>query len=282
MAVFTTNKEDAGANGLKPKPLSPEARAIVGKLSTPKRPQEGENTASDLPSDLDNEVQAAGGGQGASDDPASVGGVGSTTSPPYTLFVRWTTGGGLSAGADDKKEKAAEVKKNSTAGKVEHPGGAAGAVTTSARSSSAVYLPTPSTGMPRPDGTPAPEPKEDKRPQTGYGHNTPTDHAYSTQQIEDKARRFTAELTGMHVKYRATPRQTPPGGIIRPAPWSSAPGATWVVLVQAAMADLRELARAGSLSAATALGSFEPDVRDMAMWNAIKNGIPSWPRRSRA
>ena len=63
--------------------------------------------------------------------------------------------------------------------------------------------------MRRPDGAPIPDPIDDKRAQSGYGHNTPIDqakHAFSIQQTEDKARRLTAEHTGMHVKYKLTPR----------------------------------------------------------------------------
>ena len=77
-----------------------------------------------------------------------------------------------------------------------------------ARGKVLVFQPTPSTGMKRPDGALAPKPDIGKRDQSGYGRNTPTDqakHAYSTQQ-EDKARRLTAERTGMHVKYKATLR----------------------------------------------------------------------------
>ena len=70
------------------------------------------------------------------------------------------------------------------------------------------------------DGAPAPKLDVNTRDGSWYGRNTPTDqanHAYSTQQTEDKARRTTAELTGMHVKYKAALRQTFPDGIIRPA-----------------------------------------------------------------
>ena len=88
----------------------------------------------------------------------------------------------------------------------------------------------------------------------------------------------------MHVNYRATLRQKPPGGILRPAEATdlypskascirsalNAQGA----LVEVAMADLRELASPGSSSAATVLGSPEPDARDMAICNAIKNETP--------
>ena len=80
--------------------------------------------------------------------------------------------------------------------------------------------PTPSTGMRRPGGSPTPKLDVNARGELLYGHNTPTDqakHAYSTQQTEDKARRLTAELTGMHVKYKAALRQTLPEGITRPA-----------------------------------------------------------------
>ena len=100
--------------------------------------------------------------------------------------------------------------------KTEVPIAAESAATTPTHSRGAVKFPTPGTGMPRPKG--APEPRGDTRPLTEYGHNTPSDqakHAYLTQKTQDSNRRLTAELTGMHVKYRATPRQTPPDGIIR-------------------------------------------------------------------
>ena len=56
------------------------------------------------------------------------------------------------------------------------------------------------------NGAPAPDQNDDKRGHSGYGRNTPTGqakYANSTQQTEDNARRLTAELTGMHVKYKA-------------------------------------------------------------------------------
>ena len=62
MAVYTAKKEGASAHELKPKPLSPEARAIVVKLPTPKRTQAEENAALDLSSDLDEGGQNAGDG----------------------------------------------------------------------------------------------------------------------------------------------------------------------------------------------------------------------------
>ena len=76
-----------------------------------------------------------------------------------------------------------------------------------------VYQPTPSKGMKRPDGAPAPNLDVNKRDQSGYGRNTPTDqakHAYSTQQTEDKARRLAAELTGMHVECKVNLKQALP------------------------------------------------------------------------
>ena len=45
-----------------------------------------------------------------------------------------------------------------------------------------------------------------------------------------------------------------------------------LALVEAAMADLRGLSSSGSPSAAVALGSSEPGVRDMAKCRAAKNG----------
>ena len=110
MAVFTANKEGASSHGLKPKALSPEARAIADKLPTPERPQARENIASNLPGNLDDEVQDAVDGQGASVNPGSEDRTGSTTPPPYTRGVCRTSRGSLSAGADDENEKAAAAK----------------------------------------------------------------------------------------------------------------------------------------------------------------------------
>ena len=83
-----------------------------------------------------------------------------------------------------------------------------------------MYLPTPSTGIKRPNGAPVPEPNDDKRAELCYGQKTPKDqakHAYSTQQNEDKALRLTAEFTYMRLKYKAALRQALPDGIIRTA-----------------------------------------------------------------
>ena len=65
MAVFTANKVDADAHWLKPKPLSAEARAIVGELPALAQPQEGDAVAMDLDGDLEEEVQTGGGEQDA-------------------------------------------------------------------------------------------------------------------------------------------------------------------------------------------------------------------------
>ena len=74
--------------------------------------------------------------------------------------------------------------------------------------------------MKRPDSAYTPKLGAITRDESWYWRNTPTDqakHAYSTQQTEDKGRRLTAELTGMHVKCKAALRQTLPEGITRPA-----------------------------------------------------------------
>ena len=159
----------------------------------------------------------------------------------------------------------------------------AGAAATPAPGKDGVDFRTPSTGMPRPEG--APKPSEELRPAIGYGHNTPTGqakNAYSTKQTEDKARRRTAELTDMRVKYRAALRQTPPDGTVHPAETADLgpPTANCIrsaldaqeALADAAMADLQELVSSGSPSAATILGSFQLDVRAKAMCDAIKYG----------
>ena len=114
---------------------------------------------------------------------------------------------------------------------------------------------------------------DDKRAHSGYGRNTPTPeakHAYSTQQTEDKARRLTAELTGMHVEYKAALRLALPEGTIHPAEATdlgpslvncirSAPDVQEAI-VEATMVELEELASKGSPSAAVVLGSFQPGI----------------------
>ena len=91
--------------------------------------------------------------------------------------------------------------------------------------------------MKRPAGAPALRQEAGDRDESWYGRSTPTDqakNAYSTQQTEDKARRPTAALTGLRVKYRMTIRQTVPEGIFCPAeatdlghPRSTASEARW-------------------------------------------------------
>ena len=88
----------------------------------------------------------------------------------------------------------------------------------------------------------------------------------------------------MHVKYKAALRQALPEGITRLAEAADIGPSTancirsaldaQGALVGAAMANLEELASKGSSSAATVLDSFQPDVRDRAMCNAIKSGAP--------
>ena len=122
----------------------------------------------------------------------------------------------------------------------------------------------------------------DKRNQSGYGPNAPTDqrNANSTHQTEGKLRHLTAELTGMHVKYKAALRQVIPKGIIRPAEAADqGPSTVNCIrsaldaqedLVETTMADPGELASKGSPSAAAILGSSQPDVLDRTISNAIK------------
>ena len=94
---------------------------------------------------------------------------------------------------DYGKKSASSAKGCSKDGAAEQAEGAAGAGmgvakagAAPARGKESVYQPTPSTGMKRPGGAPAPDPDDDKRVQSGYGHKTPTDqtrHAYSIQQM---------------------------------------------------------------------------------------------------
>ena len=164
-------------------------------------------------------------------------------------------------------------------------GPAAEADSASADGGTSVLQPTTNTGMKRPAGAPAPKRDTGTREESWYGRNTPTDqakNAYSTQQTADKARRLTAELTGMHVKYRMALRQTLPGGITRPAEATDLGPSTvncirsaldaQLALAEAIMADLGDLAERGPPSATTILGSFQPDVPDRTTSAAIKCG----------
>ena len=64
VAVFTTNKADTAAHGLKFKPLSVEARAIADRHPALYQPQEDGAAATDLGGYLEEDVQAGGGGAG--------------------------------------------------------------------------------------------------------------------------------------------------------------------------------------------------------------------------
>ena len=116
MAVFAANKEGAGAHGLKPKPLSPEARAIAGKLPSPERPE----TKGDGRLEPARRLGRRGPGRkGWTERPRRPGQRGWTrqhhATPVHTGLVPQDYLGRLPTGADDKKEKAASVKKNSRA-----------------------------------------------------------------------------------------------------------------------------------------------------------------------
>ena len=204
-----------------------KVRAIVDKLPALDQPQEVEAVATNLCGDLEEQVQADGGRQ---DIPVVPGG--GVSCSPYSVTKRTTDGGDLPGGAtgkkgDEKKSAASSAQggsKDAAAEQAEGVLGAGRAATKAgaapARGKKSVYQPAPSTGMKRPGGAPAPNPVDEKRDQPGYGRSTLTDqakHAYSTQQTKGKARRLTAELTGMHAKYKAALPKAPPEGIIRPA-----------------------------------------------------------------
>ena len=225
-AVFTAKKKEAATHGLKFKPLSAEARAIAGELPALNETQEDEAVVTNLGGDLEEEVHAGGGVQGT--HIVQVGGV---KHSPYSVTKRTTGGIDLPGGATSKgtgeKKPASSAQGDSKGAAAEQVEDAAGADGVAAKAGTApmrgkvpVFQPTPSTGMKRPDGAPAPSLDIGRRDQLGYGRSTPTDHAkpaYSPQQTEDKARLPTAELTGMHVKYKTTVQQPLPVGIIRPA-----------------------------------------------------------------
>ena len=104
---------------------------------------------------MNDEARGAEVGQNTSVELGSGGRAGSTKKTPFSLGpTRKTIGGTPSARTEDKTT---EVTEEAVC--------VAGAAATPARRSGAVKIPTPSTGMPWPEG--APEPKEDPRPQTG-------------------------------------------------------------------------------------------------------------------
>ena len=169
VAVFTANKTDADAHGLKLKPLSAEARAIAGKLPALVRPQEDEVVATILGGDLEEEVQAGGGEQNTPVEPG-----GGLKRSPYAVAKRTTGDGdcpdGMTSKEGDEMKSASSAKGGSKGGAAGQAESAAGAGKGSkkagvapARGKELVYQPTPSTGMKRSEGTPAPDPNDDKR-----------------------------------------------------------------------------------------------------------------------
>ena len=188
------------AHGLKLKPLPASARVIVDKPLPGGGTQQGGGDATDLGDGLEEEAQPEAGAaeQGAPDAR------GENKRPPYSVTRRATDGGGPSAVPAEKGRGEKESKDPAQGG----GGGAgppAGSGPASTDGKTLVLQPTSSTGMKRPAGAPAPTLGASERGESWYGRNTPTGqamHAHSTQQTEDKARRFTAEPTGHHVKYR--------------------------------------------------------------------------------
>ena len=208
MAVFTANAADAAAHGLKFKPLSASARAIVDKLLPGGGPQQGGGPATNLGGDLEEEAHPEAGAveQGAP------GARSENKCSPYSLTRRAASEGGPSAVLAEKERGAKGPSDPTQCG----GGGArapAGSGPFATDDKAPVLQPTPSTGMKRPAGAPAPRSGASERDESWYGRNTPTDQAklaYSNQQTEDKARRLTAELTGHHVKCRMAIRRALP------------------------------------------------------------------------
>ena len=93
VAVFTANEADAAAHGLKFKPLSASARAIVDKLLPGGGPQQGVGPATNLGGDLEEEAQPEAGAteQGAPDAR------GENKRSPCSLTRRAASEGGPSA-----------------------------------------------------------------------------------------------------------------------------------------------------------------------------------------
>ena len=180
MAVFIANNADAEVNGLKLKPLSAEAGAIVNKLPALVQPQKDGAVAKKPSGDLEEEVQAGGGGQ---DTPVVPGGA-----PALSVRRDQAHGGrGRPSWRHDqqrgrRENSASSAKGGSKGGAAKQADcaagagkGAAKAGVASARGKESVYQPTASTGMKRPGGASAPDPNDDKRTQSGYGRNTHAD-----------------------------------------------------------------------------------------------------------
>ena len=278
-AVFTANEAGAAAHGLKLKPLFASVRVIVDKLLPGGGAQQGGGTATNLSDDLEDEAQP----DADAAEQSALDARGENKRPPYSITRRTTGGDAPPAGpaSKGKDEKGPGAPARGGAG--DGPATKAGSTSTDSRAS--VLQPTPSTGMKRPAGAPAPKLDASTRDESWYGHSTPTDqakHAYSTQQTKDKARHLTAELTGLHVKCRMTLRQTLPETITRPAEATDLGPSTTncirsaldaqLALAEAILSDLGDLAARGSPSATTILDSLQPDVLDRAISSAIKSG----------
>ena len=83
VAVFTANKTGAAAHGLKLKPLSAVARAVVGKLTAGDGTRRDEGAATNLGDGLEGEAQS---GAAEQDIPGAQGG--ETKRSPYSVAMR--------------------------------------------------------------------------------------------------------------------------------------------------------------------------------------------------
>ena len=153
VAAYTAIKADAAVLGLEFKPRSAEVRSIFGRPPALDQPQEDGLSPRARAAIWREKSRPAAGGRAL----LSCRGVGVKHSP-YSVTNRTTGEGAAGAGKGTTKAGAAP-----------------------ARGKGPVYQPTPNTGMKRPDNSPAPDPNDDRRDQSGYGRNMPADqakHAY--------------------------------------------------------------------------------------------------------
>ena len=97
VAVFTANKTDAVAQGLKLRLLSAEAKAIVDKLPAGDETQKDEAAATNLGGNLEVKAQSGGAEQGSPDAKE-----GKACHSPYSAARRASSGAGVPAGLASK------------------------------------------------------------------------------------------------------------------------------------------------------------------------------------
>ena len=138
MAVFTANKTEPYTHGLKVKPLSDSARAIVEKLLSKGGIQQGGGTATDLGEDLKEEAQP---GAGPAEQDVSDA-RGETKRSPYSVAKRHTDRGGPSA-APAGKERSDKKPKDPAPGSEGGAGSPVGPFAAFEDGNASVLQPTP-------------------------------------------------------------------------------------------------------------------------------------------